>query len=47
MNLIIVCPVVIEIQGIENDKLVVPVNNTLVCYTVFLATDIRPFVLIR
>ena len=29
--------VVIEIQGIENGKLAVPVNNTFVRHTVFLA----------
>ena len=32
-------PVVIEIQGVENSKLVIPVNNTLVCHTAFLAAD--------
>ena len=34
-------PVVIEIQGVENSKLVVTVNNALVRHTVFLATDTR------
>ena len=38
-------PVVIEIQGVENGDLVVPVNNTLVCHTAFLATDTQPCVL--
>ena len=30
---------VIEIQGVEYGDLVVPVNNTLVCYTSSLAAD--------
>ena len=46
VNLIEIGPVVIEIQGVENGKLAVPVNNTLVCHTAFLATDRRPCVLI-
>ena len=46
MTLIEIDPVVIEIRRIENDKLVVPVNNTLVCHTAFLAADTRPYVLI-
>ena len=46
VNLIEICPVVIEIQGTENGELVVPVNNTLVCHTVFLAADTRLCVLI-
>ena len=37
VNLIKIGPVVIEIRGIENGELAVPVNNTLVCYTAFLA----------
>ena len=37
VNLIEISPVVNEIQGIENGKLAVPVNNTLVHHTVFLA----------
>ena len=37
MNFIEISPVVIEIQRVENSKLVVPVNNTLVHYTAFLA----------
>ena len=39
VNLIEIGPVVIEIRGVENGKLVTPVNNTLVCHTAFLATD--------
>ena len=39
VNLIEIGPVVIEIQGVENGDLVVPVNNTLVCRTSFLAID--------
>ena len=39
-------PVVIEIQGVENSDLVVLVNNTLVCRTIFLAVDTQPCVLI-
>ena len=31
--------VVIEIQGVENDELAVPVNNTLVHHMAFLAAD--------
>ena len=46
MNLIEVSPVVIEIPGVENSELAVPVNNTLVCHTTFLAADTRPCVLI-
>ena len=45
VNLIEISPVVIEILGVENGDLVVPVNNTLVCRTSFLAADIRPCVL--
>ena len=44
--LIEITPVVIEIQGVENGKLAVPVINTLVHHTAFFATDIRPCVLI-
>ena len=36
VNLIEISPAVIEIQGVENGDLVVPVNNTLVCCTSFL-----------
>ena len=39
-------PMVIEIQGVENSDLVVVVNNTLVCRTIFLAADTQPCVLI-
>ena len=46
VNLIQIGPVVIEIRGVENSKLVVPVNNTLVHHTAFLAADTRPCVLI-
>ena len=46
VNLIEIDPVVIEIQGVENGKLAIPVNNTLVSHTAFLATDTRPCVLI-
>ena len=46
VNLIEIGPVVIEIQGVENGKLVVPVNNTLVRHTTFLAADTRLCVLI-
>ena len=44
VNLIEIDSVVI--RGVENRKLVVPVNNTLVCHMAFLAADRRPFVLI-
>ena len=46
MNLIEIGPAVIEIQGVENGELAVPVNNTLVCHTSFLAADTLPCVLI-
>ena len=46
VSLIEIGPVVIEIRGAENGKLAVPVNNTLVRHTAFLATDTRPCVLI-
>ena len=39
VNLIEIGPVVTEIRGVENDELAVPVNNTLVCYTAFLAAN--------
>ena len=45
VNSIEISPVVIEIQGAENGKLVVRVNNTLVSHTAFLAADTRPCVL--
>ena len=37
MNLIEISLVVIEIRGVENNELAVPVNNTLVHHTAFLA----------
>ena len=46
VNLIDIGPVVIEIRGVENGELVVPVNNTLVRQTAFSAADTRPCVLI-
>ena len=46
VNLIEIGRVVIEIQGAENSELAVPVNNTLVSHTAFLAADTRPCVLI-
>ena len=39
LNLIEIGPVVIEIRGVENGKLAVPINNTLVRHTAFLAAD--------
>ena len=39
INLIEIGPVVIEIQGVENGELAVPINNTLLWHTVFLAAD--------
>ena len=46
VNLIEIGPVIIEIRGAENGELAVPVNNTLVSHTAFLAADTRPCVLI-
>ena len=46
MFLIEIVPVVIEIQGVENGELLVPVNNTLVHHTAFLTADTQPCVLI-
>ena len=46
VNWIEISPVVIEIRGFENRELVVPVNNTLVRHTAFLAADTQPCVLI-
>ena len=46
VNFIEIGPVVIEIRGAENGKLAVPVNNTLVSHTAFLAADRRHCVLI-
>ena len=45
VNLIEIGPVVIEIWGVENGDLAVPVNNTLVCRMSFLAADTQPCVL--
>ena len=39
VNMIEISAVVIEIQGVENSELAVPVNNTLVCRMAFLVTD--------
>ena len=44
VNLIEIDPVVI--RGVENRKLVVPVNNTLMRHMAFLATDTQSCVLI-
>ena len=41
-----ISPVVIEIRGVENSELAVPVNNTLVCHTAFLAANTQLCVLI-
>ena len=46
VNLIEISPVVIEIRGVENVDVAVPVNNTLVRHMAFLAADTRPCVLI-
>ena len=45
VNLIEIGSVVIEIQGVENGELTVPIN-TLVCHMAFLAADTQPCVLI-
>ena len=45
VNLIEIGPVIIEMRGVENGELAVPVNNTLVRHTAFLAADTRPCVL--
>ena len=45
VNLIEIGPVVIEIRGVENGELAVPVNNTLVSHTAFSAAETRPCVL--
>ena len=45
VNLIEMGLVVIEIRGVENGELAVPLNNTLVRHTAFLAIDTRPCVL--
>ena len=46
VNLIEIGSVVIEIWGVENGELAIPVNNTLVYHTAFLAADTQPCVLI-
>ena len=46
VNLIEIGPVVIEISGVENGDLAVPVNKTLVCHMTSLAADTQPCVLI-
>ena len=46
VNLIEIGLVVIEIRGAKNGELAVPVNNTLVRHTAFLAADTQPCVLI-
>ena len=46
VNLIEMSPVVIEIRGVENGELAVPVNDTLMRYMAFLAADTQPYVLI-
>ena len=46
VNLIEIGLVVIEIRGVKNGELAVPVNNTLVRHTAFLAADTRLCVLI-
>ena len=46
VNLIEIGPVVIEIRGVENGKFAVPVNNTLVRHTAFLAAHTRSCALI-
>ena len=45
VNLIEIGSVVIEIRGVENGELAVPIN-TLVCHMAFLAADTQPCVLI-
>ena len=44
--LIEISSLVIEIQGVENGELEVPINNTLVHHTAFLAADTQLCVLI-
>ena len=46
VNLIEFCPMVIEIQEVENGELVIPVNNTLARHMDFLTADTQPCVLI-
>ena len=45
VNLTEISSVVIEIQWVENSKLAVPVNNTLVHHMAFLAADTQLYVL--
>ena len=45
MNMKEIGLVVIEIWGVEDNELAVPVNNTLVHHTAFLAADTQPCVL--
>ena len=47
VNLIEISPVVIEIRGVINNDLAVPVNNTLVYRMSFFTADTQPCVLIR
>ena len=46
VNLIEISLMVIEIWGVESSELAVPINNTLVRHTTFLAADTWPCVLI-
>ena len=45
VSLIEIGSVVLEIWGVENSDLAVPVNNTLGCHTSFLTADTRLCVL--
>ena len=45
MNLIEIGSVIIEVGGVENAELAVPVNNTLKRHTAFLAADTQLCVL--
>ena len=47
VNLIEISSVVIEIRGVENGELAVPVNNMLVRHMAFLAADTQLCVLIQ
>ena len=47
MYLVEICEVMFEKRRVENGELVVPVSNTLVHDTAFLATDTRLCVLIQ
>ena len=46
VNLTEIGPVVVEIRGVENSELAVPVNSILVPHTALLAVDTQPCVLI-